>query len=608
MCGIIAAIAKNNIVDFLLKGLKDLEYRGYDSAGVAVINQGQLQRFRVAGKVEKLAELTQQAKAQGYVGIAHTRWATHGKPTLENAHPHFTHNKIAVVHNGIIENFEALKVELQNKDYSFTSQTDSEVIAHLIHFYYQQTNDMFSAITQAKQRLHGAYGVAVICQNEPQHIYVLRSGSPLVIGVGENENFVASDPLALAQKTHRVIYLEEGDFAKISIDNIEIFDAKQQQVQRQVQTIDIEHHDNSLGDYAHYMLKEIYEQPQAIAATLSQRLQSDKINFETLDDENLAQLKKVKNIHIVACGTSYHAGLVAKYWLEPMANIACSVEVASEFRYRHQVVPENTLLLLISQSGETADLLAALRDSQDNGYLASLAIVNVARSTLAREADIVLTTKAGVEVGVASTKAFTAQLTVLALLTLQLLQFKDNKKLLSTLIEQIQQLPHYIETSLKMGDAIANIANDFAQKQHALFLGRGDQYPIAMEGALKLKEISYIHAEAYAAGELKHGPLALIDANMPVIATVPDNNMLDKIKANLQEVSARGGELIIFTDNVAAFTGQKHLHILPVVKVPSMLQPIVYTIPLQLLSYYVALVKGTDVDKPRNLAKSVTVE
>lgn len=609
MCGIVGAVAARNVENILVNALQHLEYRGYDSAGLAVITEkGAIDRLRVEGKVDLLKKALAQSNVHGHVGIAHTRWATHGKPCEANAHPHVSHDEIAIVHNGIIENHEALRSSLQAKGYQFLSETDSEIIAHLVHFYFMQSHDILQAIRAFAHDIKGAYAVGILLLTEPHKLYAVRSGSPLVVGVGVDEHFIASDPLALMQLTQKICYLEEGDVVELSRESFTVFSVEGKPVKRQIRQADIEHHATELGAYRHYMLKEIYEQPEAIAKTLAGRLSGGRILVESFSAQADTLLAKVKNIHIVACGSSYHAGFVAKYWMEDYLRVPCSVEVASEFRYRSKTVPENTLLILISQSGETADLLAALRDTRTQGYLASLAIVNVPMSSLAREADFVFLSKAGQEIGVASTKAFTAQLAVLAMLTIKLAQYSLSETECKTLTEALAELPKAITQVLKLDKDIQALAPVFQNKEHALFLGRGVQYPIAIEGALKLKEISYIHAEAYPAGELKHGPLALVDNDMLVVACVPDNALFEKLKSNLQEVRARGGQLIVFTDNPDSFKAQAGVTVLRVNSLPAILEPIVYAVALQLLAYYVAIVKGTDVDKPRNLAKSVTVE
>ncbi|TKA90194.1 glutamine--fructose-6-phosphate transaminase (isomerizing) [Halopseudomonas bauzanensis] len=608
MCGIVGAVAQRNITPILLEGLRRLEYRGYDSAGVAVFDADSgIQRVRATGKVIELENALAATPAIGNLGIAHTRWATHGKPAEHNAHPHVSQG-LAIVHNGIIENHSALRHRLIDLGYVFTSETDTEVVAHLIAWHYSQTRNLLQAFRNALGELHGAYALALIHEDEPQNLYCARMGSPLVIGEGSGESYIASDPLALLQVTDRFRYLDEGDHARLTIDGCEIWDREHANVERPVKRYEHAAHSLDKGEYRHYMLKEIFEQPEAISNTLSGTLGDDHVLTAILGPDAESRLAQVQNIHIVACGTSYHAGLVARYWIESQAGLPCQVEVASEYRYRTVVVPANTLLITISQSGETADTLAALRFAKDQGYLASLAICNVAGSSLVREADWRLLTQAGPEIGVASTKAFTTQLVALLWLTTALVQVRGlSPNQVAANVAALRQLPPLIEAVLTLEPAITTLAERFANKHHALFLGRGPHYPIAMEGALKLKEISYIHAEAYAAGELKHGPLALVDEDMPVVSVAPSDSLLEKLKSNLEEVRARGGQLITFACETIEQPGDDSDTIsLP--QVDDIISPIIYTIPLQLLSYHVALVKGTDVDKPRNLAKSVTVE
>lgn len=604
MCGIVGAVAQRDVADILLEGLKRLEYRGYDSAGLATINaEHQLKRVRRLGKVQALVDALKQQPLTGGTGIAHTRWATHGEPSEANAHPHISGN-IAVVHNGIIENYESLRQELQSQGYVFTSQTDTEVIAHLVERELKTTSSLLDAVKATRKLLRGAYGMVVVNRNQPERMVVARSGSPLVIGVGIGENFVASDPLALLPVTRQFIFLEEGDVAEIQRDNICILDSHEQPVERPLQTSQSNYDAGDKGEFRHYMLKEIYEQPQAISHTLEGRLIGSQFNPQLLEG-----LQDIEQVQIIACGTSYHAGMVARYWLEGLIGVACNVEIASEFRYRKSVVRPNSLLVTLSQSGETADTLAALRLAKTMGYSKTLCICNVADSSLVRESDLALLTRAGAEIGVASTKAFTTQLVALLLFAAQLGQARGlPEELLERLAKALTILPSIISKTLNMDSQIQQLAERFAEKQHALFLGRGEQYPIAMEGALKLKEISYIHAEAYAAGELKHGPLALIDAEMPVVVIAPNNELLEKLKSNIEEVRARGGELIVFASKAAAIQEQNNLTVLPMPECDELIAPIVYSVPLQLLSYHVAVIKGTDVDQPRNLAKSVTVE
>ena len=610
MCGIVGAIANRDVAEILLEGLKRLEYRGYDSAGLAIISpQGELQRVRRVGKVNKLKEALDSKPLKGSIGIAHTRWATHGEPTEHNAHPHIS-DYIAVVHNGIIENYEPLREKLIAKGYQFRSETDTEVIAHLVHDIISTDNcSLFDAVKKAIPLLRGAYGTVIMDIRNPDQLVAARSGSPLVIGCGIAEHFIASDQLALLPVTNQFIYLEEGDIALITHKTVSIFDKNNNQVKRPFVTSDVKYDAGSKTGYNHYMQKEIYEQPNAIKNTLEGRIQHGKVNLSELGEQSNTILKQVEHIQIVACGTAYNAGMVARYWFEALAGIPCDVEIASEFRYRKPAKRKNSLFISLSQSGETADTLAALRLAKENHYLSTLAICNVAASTLVREAELVLLTKAGVEIGVASTKAFTTQLTVLLLLVAKLGRL--NQMAQSTeqaIVHALQTLPNRIEQVLMAEPKIKKLAEQFVNKHHALFLGRGEQYPIAMEASLKLKEISYIHAEAYAAGELKHGPLALIDADMPVIVMAPSNDMLEKLKSNIEEVRARGGQLYVFAEQDAGFISDDTMHILNLPYIEELTAPIYYTVPTQLLAYHVALIKGTDVDQPRNLAKSVTVE
>ncbi|NWN82990.1 MAG: glutamine--fructose-6-phosphate transaminase (isomerizing) [Halomonas sp.] len=611
MCGIVGAVAERNVEGILLEGLKRLEYRGYDSAGMAVLaTDGRLQRCRAMGKVAALEERLVAEPLPGRSGIAHTRWATHGRPSELNAHPHRSGERLAVVHNGIIENHEALRLELEAEGYAFTSETDTEVVAHLLERESRQVGDLLAAVRSVLARLDGAYALGVIHADEPDVIIGARKGSPLVVGVGIGEAFLGSDPLALLQVTDRFIYLEEGDAVRLSSGGrIEVFDAEGAPVGRELQTF--EHGDGaaSKGEYRHFMLKEIYEQTTVIGAALEGRLGEHSALVESFGPEAEALFAQARQIHIVACGTSYHAGMVARYWLERYAGVPVQVEVASEYRYRRVVVPDGTLFVTLSQSGETADTLAALRFARSEGYLASLAICNVPGSSLVRESDLSLMTHAGPEIGVASTKAFTTQLTALLLLTLALGRVKDHDTAVQAeIVTALRGLPGLVERVLALDPAIEELSTAFAEKQHALFLGRGAHFPIALEGALKLKEISYIHAEAYPAGELKHGPLALVDSDMPVISVAPNDELLDKLKSNLQEVRARGGELFVFADEEVGLEASEGIRVLHLPRVHEALAPILYTLPLQLLSYHVAVLKGTDVDQPRNLAKSVTVE
>ena len=616
MCGIVGAVAERSITAVLVEGLKRLEYRGYDSAGVALLNeQGQLDRRRRVGKVSELQAALSDEPLAGRLGIAHTRWATHGAPSERNAHPHFSGQELAVVHNGIIENHEQLRAQLKGLGYVFSSDTDTEVIVHLLEHKLQSLGDLTIALKAAVKELHGAYGLAVISAQQPDRLLAARSGSPLVIGLGLGENFLASDQLALRQVTDRFMYLEEGDIAEIRRDGVQIWDVDGNPVARE----SVQYHEGAeaadKGAFRHFMLKEIHEQPKVVQRTLEGRLGSNQVLVQAFGPQAAELFARVRNVQIVACGTSYHAGMVARYWLEELAGIPCQIEVASEFRYRKVVVQPDTLFISISQSGETADTLAALRNAkalspEQGGYLASLAICNVGISSLVRESDLCLLTQAGPEIGVASTKAFTTQLVALMLLTLSLGQVRGSldKQLEAELVDELRRLPTRLGEALAMDTVVEKIAELFAEKHHALFLGRGAQYPVAMEGALKLKEISYIHAEAYPAGELKHGPLALVDSDMPVVTVAPNNELLEKLKSNLQEVRARGGELIVFADQQAGMTNGEGTHVVQMPHIHDALAPILYTIPLQLLSYYVAVLKGTDVDQPRNLAKSVTVE
>jgi glucosamine--fructose-6-phosphate aminotransferase (isomerizing) len=611
MCGIVGAIAEREVSEILLEGLKRLEYRGYDSAGIALLNepQGKVETLKAAGKVGVLAQSAKKKSLLGQVGIAHTRWATHGKPTKINAHPHCSDKQIAVVHNGIIENYELIRAKLTKKGYKFVSETDSETIVHLIHSERKGGKvSLLSAVHKAVKQFEGAYGICVADVTEPDKLIVARSGSPLVIGVGIGENFVASDPLALGQVTDRFIYLEEGDIAQVTLHKIDIWNG-QRKVKRPISMIKSHRNDADKGKYRHYMLKEIYEQPQVIRDTLDGRIAGEKVLENAFGAKAPAVFDKVKHVQIVACGTSFHAGHVAKYWFESIARIPCSVDIASDYRYRDIIVPEGTLLVTVSQSGETADTLAALRFAKKLSYVGYLAICNVATSSLIRESDFSILTKAGQEIGVASTKAFTTQLTLLLILTIVLARRTGLKpKAEADLVRELDRLPELIVSVLKLNNEIKKLSRQFSDKQNCLFLGRGIQYPIAKEGALKLKEISYIHAEAYPSGELKHGPLALVDEDMPVIAVAPNDDLIEKLRANLAEVSARGGKLYVFADESVHFQGDRNCKVIHVPKSPNILNPIVFTVPLQLLSYHVAVVKGTDVDQPRNLAKSVTVE
>lgn len=608
MCGIVGAIGERNITDVLIEGLRRLEYRGYDSAGLAVVHGGAIERERQPGKVQALADATHASGVSGQIGIAHTRWATHGAPTQDNAHPHQS-GDIAVVHNGIIENYEALREQLQTEGYVFTSQTDTEVVPHLIQSELKKGGDFMAAVRRAVGQLHGAFALGIVRASEPERLLAVRQGSPLVVGLGIGENFISSDQLALLPVTNRFIYLEEGDFIELKRDQVTIWDASGAVIARKAVELDATVHASSKGAYKHYMLKEIYEQPAAIQRTLAGRVSNGQVAIDAFGPQAAELLTKAKHVQILACGTSYHAGFVAKYWFEAIAGVSCHVEVASEFRYRTTVLPADTLLVTISQSGETADTLAALREVKSRA-LGSLCICNVPTSTLVRESDLAFITHAGPEIGVASTKAFTTQLVALMLLVLATGRRQGNltAERERDIVAQLAGLPTLCDEVLAMDQAIERIAAEFGDKHHTLFLGRGAQYPVAMEGALKLKEISYIHAEAYPAGELKHGPLALVDQDMPVVAVAPKNDLIDKLKSNLQEVRARAGVLYVFADHAADVRAEPGIKVFSMPSVADEVAPILYTIPLQLLSYHVAVIKGTDVDQPRNLAKSVTVE
>jgi len=611
MCGIVGAVAGRDILPVLIDGLQRLEYRGYDSAGVAVLNgDGRVRRLRTVGKVARLREALDEAPAYGNLGIAHTRWATHGVPSERNAHPHVSRDGIAIVHNGIIENHEALRVDLAARGYEFTSETDTEVIAHRIHFHLAQRPDLFLAVQATVKELHGAYALAVMSESDADTIVLARAGCPVVIGLGEEENFVASDVSALLPVTRRFQFLEEGDVAAIHRRSVTIVDAAGRQVDRRVRLSELSADSADKGDYAHYMLKEIHEQPQAIAQTLEERVAGGKLLEAAFGPAAMEVLRNTEAVQIVACGTSWHAGCVARYFIEQICRLPCWVDIASEFRYRNPVVPKHTLFVSISQSGETADTLAALRLAKQAGYLSTLAICNVPESSLVRESELVMLTRAGPEIGVASTKAFTTQLAALNMLVIALGKHHGiDREREHQLVDRLIEIPRLVEETLSLDPVIRELAKKFVDKHHALFLGRGALAPIAMEGALKLKEISYIHAEAYAAGELKHGPLALVDADMPVVTVAPNNDLLEKLKSNLQEVRARGGELYVFADPESGIEPSDGVTVIKMPKHISYFQaPSVYAIPLQLLAYHVAVMRGTDVDQPRNLAKSVTVE
>jgi len=610
MCGIVGAVAQRDVADILLLGLQRLEYRGYDSAGVAVVNaSGDLQRVRRVGKVKALADAIEGSGLSGGTGIAHTRWATHGQPNETNAHPHTSSDRIVIVHNGIIENHAELRAALQERGYEFVTETDSEVIAHLIESEMHSSSSLVEAVQKSVKQLEGAYGTVVLDKEQPERLVVARSGSPLVVGYGIGENFVASDQLALLPVTRRFSFLEEGDVAEVTRHAVTIYDALGNVAEREVRESDIDHDAGGKGKFRHYMLKEIFEQPLAIQNTLENRIVNGSIQDSAFGEQAGELLPSIEHVQIIACGTSYHSAMTARYWFEQLANVSCNVEIASEYRYRKSFVRPNSLLVTISQSGETADTLAALKLAKEQGYSASLTICNVPGSSLTRESDMTFLMKAGAEIGVASTKAFTVQLAGLMMLVVAIGRHKGMaQEVEDQIVSALQSLPAKIEQALGMDEAIQDLAEDFADKHHSLFLGRGDQYPIAMEGALKLKEISYIHAEAYAAGELKHGPLALIDADMPVIVVAPNNELVEKLKSNVEEVRARGGLMYVFADKDAAFTSDETMKALQVPRCDPLIAPIIYTIPLQLLSYHVAIIKGTDVDQPRNLAKSVTVE
>ncbi len=606
MCGIVGAVAQRNVCSILIEGLRRLEYRGYDSAGMAVINEQKLVRYRSLGKVQQLADKLPENQC-GSIGIAHTRWATHGEPSEQNAHPHFSKNRIAVVHNGIIENYKPLQQKLIDQGYEFSSQTDTEVIAHLVESHYQ--GDLFEAVKKAVLELEGAYALAIIAVDEPDKLVACRKGSPLVLGLGFEENFIASDVSALIPVTSRFQYLEEGDFAVLQGKSFQVFDEHGDAKELEINVSELSTDSVLKGNYRHFMKKEIHEQAKAITDCLEGRITRDDVLVSIFGPGSEEIFSKVENIQIIACGTSYHAGYVAKYWLEDLLGIPCQIEVASEFRYRKAVVPKNTLFVTLSQSGETADTLAALRDSVNHNYCGTLSICNVPESSLVRESDLVLMTRAGPEIGVASTKAFTTQLVAMLLLVLTLGKSKGlESEILQSIVNELNDLPGNVERLLDLDSRIETIAEDFIDKSDALFLGRGVHYPIAMEGALKLKEISYIHAEAYPAGELKHGPLALVDADMPIVVVMPNDVLLEKLHSNMQEVKARGGKLYVFAHEGVSLPENSDDVVIPLTCSANWTTPILSTIPLQLLSYHVAVQRGTDVDQPRNLAKSVTVE
>ncbi|HTD11791.1 MAG TPA: glutamine--fructose-6-phosphate transaminase (isomerizing) [Steroidobacteraceae bacterium] len=611
MCGIVGAVAGRDIVPVLMEGLRRLEYRGYDSAGIAVLNGSKhLTRLRTVGKVRMLDEALQHTPTAGKIGIAHTRWATHGVPSERNAHPHISHDGLAIVHNGIIENHEELRADLERRGYKFVSETDTEVIAHRVHYHLGTLKDLFKAVRATVAELEGAYALLVVSEHDPERLILARQGCPVVIGLGNDENFVASDVAALLPVTRRFMFLEEGDVAEVRRRTVRILDRDGNSAERAVRESELSSDAAEKGPYQHYMLKEIHEQPRALADTLSERVAGGRLLAAAFGPDANEIFRRAHNVHIVACGTSFHAACVARYFIEQIAKVTCSVDIASEYRYRSPLVPANSLFVTISQSGETADTLAALRLAKGSGYLATLAICNVPESSLVRESDLVMLTRAGPEIGVASTKAFTTQLAALGMLVVALAKHHGaDAERERALVTRLIELPGMVEKTLALDAVVKQLAIRFADKHHALFLGRGALYPIAMEGALKLKEISYIHAEAYPAGELKHGPLALVDADMPVVTVAPNNDLLEKLKSNLMEVRARGGELFVFADPESGIRPSDGVTVIEMPKSVTYVQaPVVYTIPLQLLAYHVAILRGTDVDQPRNLAKSVTVE
>jgi glutamine---fructose-6-phosphate transaminase (isomerizing) len=611
MCGIVGAVAERDIVPVLMEGLRRLEYRGYDSAGIAVLNDThKLVRLRTVGKVAVLQEALKQQPTHGNLGIAHTRWATHGVPSERNAHPHVSHDGLAIVHNGIIENYEELRDDLLRRGYRFSSETDTEVIAHRIHHHMGSLGELFKAVRATVAELEGAYALAVVSEHDPDRIVLARMGCPVVIGLGADGNFVASDVAALLPVTRRFMFLEEGDIAEIRRNSVRVIDAEGNLAERPIKESELSAEAAEKGQYRHFMLKEIHEQPRAVGNTLQERVANGRLLEAAFGPDAAAVFRATRHVRIVACGTSYHAGVVAGYFIEQICKLPCTVEIASEYRYRSPVIPENSLFVTVSQSGETADTLAALRLAKQGGYLASLSICNVPESSLVRESDLVMLTRAGPEIGVASTKAFTTQLVALNMLVIALAKHHSaDAERERGLVTRLIELPAMLEKTLALDPLLHKLALRFADKKHALFLGRGALYPIAMEGALKLKEISYIHAEAYAAGELKHGPLALVDADMPVITVAPNNDLLEKLKSNLMEVRARGGELYVFADPESGIEASEGVHVIHLPRHVSYFQaPVIYTLPLQLLAYHVAILKGTDVDQPRNLAKSVTVE
>jgi glutamine---fructose-6-phosphate transaminase (isomerizing) len=611
MCGIVGAVAERDVVPVLMEGLRRLEYRGYDSAGLAVLNGSKhLTRLRTVGKVRMLDDALEQTPTAGKIGIAHTRWATHGVPSERNAHPHISRDGLAIVHNGIIENHESLRADLERRGYTFSSETDTEVIAHRIHYHLLTLKDLFAAVRATVAELEGAYALLVVSEHDPDRLILARQGCPVVVGVGEHENFVASDVAALLPVTRRFIFLEEGDVAEVRRQSVQIIDRSGAPAERPVRETDLSATAAERGPYAHFMLKEIYEQPRAIAETLQERVANGRLLEAAFGPAATAVFRRARNVHIVACGTSFHAAAVARYFIEQIGNLPCSVDIASEYRYRNPLVPPDSLFVTISQSGETADTLAALRLAKGAGYLSTLAICNAPESSLVRESELVMLTRAGPEIGVASTKAFTTQLTALGMLVIALAKHHGaDAGRERTLVTRLIELPALVEKTLQLNPAVQALAKRFANKRHALFLGRGALYPIALEGALKLKEISYLHAEGYPAGELKHGPLALVDADMPVVTVAPNNDLLEKLKSNLMEVRARGGELIVFADPESGIRPSEGVTVIEMPRHVTYVQaPVVYAVPLQLLAYHAAVLKGTDVDQPRNLAKSVTVE
>ncbi len=611
MCGIVGAVAGRDVVPILMEGLRRLEYRGYDSAGLAVLNGSEhLTRLRTVGKVRMLDDALEHTPTSGKIGIAHTRWATHGVPSERNAHPHISRDGLAIVHNGIIENHDELRADLERRGYSFTSETDTEVIAHRIHYHLQTLKDLFKAVRATVAELEGAYALLVVSEHDPDRLILAREGCPVVVGLGLDENFVASDVAALLPVTRRFMFLEEGDVAEVRRRAVRILDRNGVAVQREIRESEVSADAAEKGPYRHFMLKEIHEQPRAVADTLQERVANGRLLEAAFGPAATEVLRRTRAVHIVACGTSFHAASVARYFIEQICKLPCTVDIASEYRYRSPLVPPDSLFVTISQSGETADTLAALRLARESGYLSQLAICNVPESSLVRESELVMLTRAGPEIGVASTKAFTTQLAALGMLVIALARHHGaDSERERGLVTRLIELPSLIEQTLALDPVIQRLAERFADKHHALFLGRGALYPIAMEGALKLKEISYIHAEAYPAGELKHGPLALVDADMPVVTVAPNNDLLEKLKSNLMEVRARGGELFVFADPEAGFQSSDGVTVIEMPRHVTYFQaPAVYTVPLQLLAYHAAILRGTDVDQPRNLAKSVTVE